>query len=787
LNFWQRILKFAKWWRVVGLTLALGVALTLLVSTMQRHYPLQHWLILRYALYWLASLLFVGSTAVFGSAMLRWIWGGVLPIREHWAMALPLGLIGYFLSCFLVGVTGLLGTWFFFAAPVAMLAIGALPTFRYTRRLRRGLSRARRIPAERKVFPLTRFLWALGVGALALIYFSILHPDNTGYDARWYHLVLAEHYASAGAVERFPEGWVMGTYPQLGSLVYTWAFLAPGARLFDRVELSAHLEFVIFVWRVLSLPVLVQRLLPRGGRAPASWAAHFLFPGVFLYDSSLLIGADHLLGLFAVPIFLMLLRAWPALSSRPMLLLGAMLAGAFLVKYTSVLLLAFPALAVALRLLWLLVRPGLGRSRSGALVGSAWLAGSGLLLTAPHWLKNWFWYGDPLYPQLHTRLSLRPWMAEANIPYHHDIAVAWHATRDWAGILDTLRVTATFAFEHHDWPDLHGRAPVFGFLFTLTALCLPFLGKAWRLWALYFAGHLGVVAFCTVSWQDRYLQALVPWMASATAASLILAFRTHWLTRILAVALVTLQVAWGSDVYFYTTHRMAHSPLQASIRLINTGREGNHRERFRVFSPLSDVAKGLPKSARPLIHESRQTLGLGRPRVHDRAGTQGALYYSSMRSPRALQSRLLDFRVTHLVWTSPEGIDTLASDLVFLDFATNHTKRAKTVGPFQVAELSRTPVSATPFGKTVGVFDCSNTYEPGVYQLSDLTVSPFDPARPYPKPRKDAASEPVTAIAARADYLVINAGCAGLTRPTDLRGFKEIGARLNTRLYARKR
>jgi hypothetical protein len=103
-----------------------------------------------------------------------------------------------------------------------------------------------------------------------------------------------------------------------------------------------------------------------------------------------------------------------------------------------------------------------------------------------------------------------------------------------------------------------------------------------------------------------------------------------------------------------------------------------------------------------------------------------------------------------------------------------------------VAELPRSPASASAFGNTVGVFECNDTYAPGVYEIGDLTVSPFDPARPYPQPRVALTAESAANIAARADYLVINDSCTGITRPSQLRAFEKIGDRQQSRLYARK-
>src|SRR6185295_13053013 len=113
--------------------------------------------------------------------------------------------------------------------------------------------------------------------------------------------------------------------------------------------------------------------------------------------SSLGGAADHVAAFWAVPLYLAFVRAWPALEPRRCALLAVMMAGAVSTKYQTISLLAFPVAAVGVRALWLL-----GRSRSPrALVGPGLAALLAVVLTAPHWLKNLVWYGDPLYPHLH--------------------------------------------------------------------------------------------------------------------------------------------------------------------------------------------------------------------------------------------------------------------------------------------------------------------------------------------------------------------------------------------------
>src|SRR6187399_3241986 len=98
----------------------------------------------------------------------------------------------------------------------------------------------------------------------------------------------------------------------------------PIGRFFDRSMLCVHIEWVMFVGTLLSVPVLVRRLAPKLSGAGAALAM-FLFPGMLLYDSSLAAGADHLAAAYAPALWLALLHAWPRFEVRSSVLLALVL------------------------------------------------------------------------------------------------------------------------------------------------------------------------------------------------------------------------------------------------------------------------------------------------------------------------------------------------------------------------------------------------------------------------------------------------------------------------------
>ena len=273
-----------------------------------------------------------------------------------------------------------------------------------------------------------------------------------------------------GRITRFDEGWFQGTLPQLASWLYTWALLVPGESAFFEVELAAHLEFTLFLATLAGLPVLVRWLTRRRGHR-GSWAAVFLFPGIFLYDSNLNVGAEHVLAFWAVPIALALARFQRNPDPKGGVLLGIMLAGAMLTKYQAVYFLP----GVIGLLVYGLIRR---RRTRAALPAILVVAASVLGLTSTHWLKNWLWYENPLYPFLHGFFGGAPWAEGVRVGIEDP---GWRPTGTlFEKTAESFAAIFSFSFDVHDWERFHGDVPVFGSLFTLLLLPLLFLRRSTR-------------------------------------------------------------------------------------------------------------------------------------------------------------------------------------------------------------------------------------------------------------------------------------------------------------------
>ena len=216
-----------KVWRVL-LPILLAGAAWVFVDQVDDHYPIEHWLFWRYATYWIACAYWSLACLAAGHFTVRKLLGRTLPVLEHLATSFAVGLFEFFLGMFLFGAFKLYDAGLFVGLPTLMLAVGGYSLWTYLRRCWRRLRKLRRTarPAPLWALPVVVF----GVLGLAMIYFLILTPDNTQFDARWKHLALAEEMVVTGGIRRFAEGWTVESYPHLASFVYAWAFLLPFGR-----------------------------------------------------------------------------------------------------------------------------------------------------------------------------------------------------------------------------------------------------------------------------------------------------------------------------------------------------------------------------------------------------------------------------------------------------------------------------------------------------------------------------------------------------------------------------
>ncbi|HEY3594991.1 MAG TPA: hypothetical protein VGL13_14000 [Polyangiaceae bacterium] len=751
------------------------------LATTGRHYSPADWLIWRYGAYLLMAGAWSLSLFAAGSRIYRWLEPRPLPLLERAAISFALGLFAFFLAMFAGGLAGWLGSAFAIVLWATLLAFG----WRELRTTWRHVAiRVGRIRLARKGSDIVIVLAVSA--AVAMVYFSILSPENPGFDTRWYHLPIAEQYAAQGSIRPFAEGWYYGAYPHLASVVYAFAFLVPGARLFDRVCLSAHLELVVFLWTLLATAALSARLVPRGpvgaGRhLGLGLAATFLFPGIFLYDGGLFTGADHFLAFFCAVVPLCWFRLAEDPSLKRAALFGVMVGALVVTKYQAAWVLPLPLLAIAVILL---------RRRAVAELGLAAMVA--LACAAPHWLKNWIGYGDPVFPLAAAWFHPHPWSPSAARLLEQVYARGiWPAQGTLSEKLaDTARVLFTFSFEPHDWPTYHGEVPVFGSLFTLLLFALPLLRVRRRLWWVVAFTFASVAGWFLVSHQDRYLQAVLPWMAAVTAATMLqLAKEGRWVKTAL-FALVGLQVAWGSGVYFIHA-RDAHyeidrpSPLAAAVELLAAGYEGTLERKLSPYEPWPSIGRALPAGARPLVHERYLRLGLGAPSVTDLPGSQSAIDYTELATPTAIYDRLASLGVTHVVWESKtsHGNDTVAGDLAFFRFVEAAAVDRREVQGFTVARMVA-PAASSANGAVLSV-DCGSPERSGM-----LTLETMFPVGSSWEPDALAVASPVGSVddaAGKVELLSIRSPERRCFQPSARDGWAEVARRKGYSLWVRGR
>ena len=745
-------------------------------------YPIGQWLFWHYAGYWLCSLVCVTACFGLGARTLRMLGVRALSTLELLSIAFAIGLFEFELAMFVAGLFHLYRAPLFFVLPLALI-VANVADLRVL--FARVMQRQRLLARQR------RPLGALGLLALAFgfmgllaVYFLILSPENVQFDSRWKHLALAEDYVAYGGVRRLGEGWVFDSRPHFTSYLFSWAFLLPKSRLFDRMVLSAHLEFATFlVTTLVGIPALVRRLVPRADPR-VIWAVRFLFPGVLLYDSSLAVGADHFGAMYGVPICLVTWFAWRQLSPRWCAVLGVLLGAAAMVKETTAMLLApIPVLALAVRVLWLSFgkRGAPSESRLAVWRGPLLATGVGLLCSSPLWLTNLVFHGDPVYPVLNRFLHVRPWTSESayRLKWAYEEANMWQPPHTFAGLLTSLKALATFSFIPNDWGRLHGRTPVFGSLFTLLLPCLVLCRSRLRLWGLVGWIHFSILCWFWVHHQDRYLQGVMPLMASATAALLILAWRSGLIASAALSLLVVLQVVWGGDVYFFQTHSMVKSPLKKSIDLLSSGFEGNYEGRFRVQGQFQSVARQLPPHARVVVHDENNHLGLEAQSIMDRFPFEYGISYGLQKDPRALFDLYRSLGATHVLWAPrSKGTDSLAGDIMFYDFV---VRRASSLGSFGGMRLSKMPDQppSGPFNDTVAVFSCAGSYPTGLYPVSSLRVPVYGPRqREFPEvPAQPMPPDWPSSLAGVVEIVVTEDRCFRKNEQLTQLGFEKIVTR----------
>ena len=225
---------------------ALGVAGAIVyIAAVNDFYAVEDWLVWTLLILWGWCAVLHAACLSFGHLVLtRWLKLDDLPTLEKLVFSMALGLVGFTLAMFLAGVLALYQTFFAILLPIAMLAAGGPALWRFAADAWRRAAEATR----ERLSPWAVMAILGGVLGVVLLYLQCLTPESLNYDSRWYHLTVAEDYAREGRIVSFPADYNKAAFPQLTSLLNTWAWLLPGLGQPERWMFALHNEFCLVIW-----------------------------------------------------------------------------------------------------------------------------------------------------------------------------------------------------------------------------------------------------------------------------------------------------------------------------------------------------------------------------------------------------------------------------------------------------------------------------------------------------------------------------------------------------------
>ena len=722
----------SKTWAQALVAVVLLLGLFYFGSRVDSHYPLSQWLI--WDLLKLAGYVALLSLACLSTGVR--VLDQVLKIRgmgelERCVCAVALGVLVFVLTMYAGGALGWYNSLFALGLPLVMSGIGIGPAARLLATLA-GELRARVAASW-----LSRAIHLYGAACLLLLYLQTMTPESLNYDATWYHVGIAQDYAREGRIVPFPADYNRAV-PHLASLLYTWCYLVVGLEVPLKWMLILHCEFGLFLWTLVGV-VAALRWAVADPRLRGGWVVVFLFPLLFVYDSNFGGSADHVLAFFAPPLLLAGRRVWDDFSPAPSALFSVLAGAAALTKYQAIyLILAFlPALGV--RWLWLLK----ARYRERGFVGVRWLLAApwAMLLSAavvfsPHWIKNFVFYKNPVYPFLSDIfLGTTPTVPGAAFYFEHVFQDGrwipqgdfWQRLTHAAGLLFTFSFEPHYTFGHH--------LPWFGSLFTLLLFTLPLVRSA----RLAFSASVAVTALLLWGYTfnvDRNLQTFLPFLLVVTGGLIIEIWRMGTLPRLALAPLVALQVVWGASAMLFGSK----ARLNAAFTLLESGLEGRAATRYDGYRAVyRSIAKALPQDAKLLLHSHHVNLGIDRPVYVDWTGYQGLIRYDHIETAAELLDYYRSLGITHVLYIPRERpASSLQEELVFNALVLRTKTGQQAFSPYRLLSLPESiPEGEQPYrALTLGM----PGYADGLYPIDRLSVIEYLPAhlRRYPAPAAPA-------------------------------------------------
>lgn len=729
---------------VAALVAAIGLAGTYVFrDAVQRVQPMDGWLFWSLAKIWGALAAFNAAAWAFGQLLLtRLLRLSTVPPLERAALSACLGIFAFAAALFGAGVFG------GFTAEVAV-ALPAVMLLAAASTCAREFTRPRGPAAPAGVFATLATFG--GVIAAFLLYLQSFTPDALNYDAAWMHVKFAEDYARHGRLIPFPSSY-HGGLPHLASILYTWAYLIPGLELSEHWMLVLHLEFSVVLWTLCAVAATVQRMLGRFD-VRGSWAAFWLFPGIFVYDNNLGGAADHVLAFFSTCVVLAMLRVVRSFNTGACVALTVASAAALLTKYQAFYVLVPVALIIAVA--WLRAWQGASDAgyRRALLRAPLWMLGCGALLLLPHFAKNWVYYHNPVYPLMqHVFTHSTP-----SVPGGTVLVEKIYTDSSWIPAGDALDrfkhalgLFGRFSFQPHY--SFIGSVPVFGSLFTLLLPVVLLLRSRRRIALVALVGSVAILLWGYTYNVDRNLQTFMPVLASVVGAVLIEGWQLGALARIGLIPLVGLQLVWGADAAILS----GRDRIASAFSLITSTFDHRAEIRFEGFRPgFRLISAALPRNAQVLLHTSHVSLGIDRDIIQDWAGYQGLISYGNLRTPAELFNYYRSLGVTHLLdEANRRSAPTKQEEVLYQTFVQRHAKGARHLAGYRLFTMPhRGPTAEAPYQVLCAGL---SFYDDGLYPIEQLNVMEYLPGylQSTRAPRLALAPGKADELLARADAIV---------------------------------
>lgn len=675
--------------------------------------PLRGWFIWDLAVIWLWQLFFVAACVSVGLLLVtRLISATDRTAAFTVVLAFPLGLLVFTLCMYLFGFLRLYGAATAIIIPLGLLLAGLPNALRWWR--------STPFTAELRLSGLPLVASIAGVLLVGVIYLGALTPDAVNYDAAWMHLALAQDFAREGRIIGYPGNWVLNT-PHAASLIYTWDFLVPGISVPQlKWMMALHTEFIVLLWCLAGIALATQWLAERA--VAGTWAALALFPAIFVYDSNLGAAADHFAMLYAPPMLLLTPLVARRFERGPSIVWGALGGAAISCKMQAAYFIAPLALALTVQavILW--------RSRQvelePLLQGWLLLPAAALVAMLGQFGGNLVLFNNPVYPLAQNLFTGSTPTLPGGAEQASNIVSDWHCFPQGPTsqkVTSSLAMVATFSFIPHY--SFLKEYPVFGSLFTLSLPLLLVIGRARRVWL-----GAGVVLVALLMWAatyrvDRNLQIFYPLLIAVTAAILLRAWELGRIAKVGVLALVAVQVAWGSALYVSGSDRIGSSV--ALLRSTIDGQARAHVQRTR--GDFVDLGRNLPADARVLLHHHYHvSLGIDRPLILDMFGFQALIDYRTMKSARDLWDRLHELGISHVVMAADRHMAWSVQEEIVFDLLVDACGAApRQHGGLMVFPLCATPPAQAPVRNVamVGV----GGYADGLYGIEAVGANTLMP------------------------------------------------------------